>query len=382
MMTEEMDKEMIDVPVVQKGQIVSGVVSKIEDKQAIVDIGYLFEGILPMGEISNLHLELISDVLNIGDKIDLEVISINDESEQIILSKKNVDSVRAWEVLNKKFESAEIFQVKVADVVKGGLVVDLGVRAFIPASLIDKNYIEDLNDCKDKMIDVKIIEIDQEKNKVILSHKDIQLEEESKIKEELLNQLKIGEIIEGVVRRIADFGIFVNIGGVDGLVHVSELSWERVEKPEDVFKEGDKVNVKVLKIDLENQKIGLSIKETLINPWNKAIESFNIGDVYKGTVKRVTNFGAFVELSQYIEGLVHISQISNEHIINPNDVLKTGQVVDVKILDIISDTKRVSLSIREAEEYQLDELSKEFLDNKSLNVTLGDIFGDKLNNLK
>ncbi len=381
-MTEEMNKEMANISTLHKGEKVSGVVSKIEEKQALIDIGYRFDGVLPIGEVSNLHIEKISDVLNIGDKIDLEILTINEEEEQLILSKKVVDNKKSWEELTDKFNSNEVFQIIVADVVKGGLVVDLGIRAFIPASLADKHYIEDLTVYKNKTLDVKIIEMDQEKNKVILSHKDVLIEEEDKRKEELLKRIKIGDTIEGEVRRITDFGIFLDIGGVDGLVHVSELSWERVEKPADAFNEGDKVNVKVLKIDPKEQKIGLSIKETLPNPWDNAIDMFKIGNLYKGTVKRLASFGAFVELSPYIEGLVHISQISNEHVTNPSEVLKVGQEVQVKILDIKSDSKRVSLSIREAEEDQLDEISKEFLEKKGLNVTLGDVIGEKLSKLK
>lgn len=382
-MTEEMNQALTDISTLQKGSRVSGVVSKIEDKQVLIDIGYRFDGILPITEISNTHFDKISDILNKGDKVDLEVILINDDEEKLILSKKLVDAKIAWDVLKQRFETNEVFKVTVADVVKGGLVVDLGVRGFIPASLVDIHYIEDLSEYKGKSMNVKIIELDKEKNKVILSQKDVLEEAEGKRKQELLNRIKVGDIIDGEVRRITDFGLFIDVGGADGLVHVSELSWERIEKPSDNFKEGDKVKVKVLKVDSNEQKISLSIKETLPDPWEKSIRSFEVGNIYNGVVRRLTSFGAFVELSPYIEGLVHISQISNEHITKPQDVLATGQKVKVKVLEIKPESKRISLSIREAEDNeQYDEKTRELLENKGLNITLGDVLGDKLSKFK
>lgn len=382
-MTEELNQVITNITILKKGDRISGVVSKIEDKQALIDVGYRFDGVLPITEISNTHFEKISDVLNKGDKVDLEVILINEDNQQLYLSKKIVDAEKAWDVLKKRFENNEVFEVNVADVVKGGLVVDLGVRGFIPASLVDTHYIEDLSEYKGKTLRVRIIELEKEKNKVIISQKDVLEEAEEKRKQELLNKIKIGDIIEGEVRRITDFGLFIDIGGADGLVHVSELSWERIEKPSEMFKEGDKVKVKVLKIDLNEQKISLSIKETLPDPWENAIKQFEVGNIYNGIVKRLVSFGAFIELSPYIEGLVHISQISSGHITKPSDVLKTGQKVKVKVLEIKSELKRISLSIREAEENeQFDEKTRELLENKGLNVTLADVFGDKLNKFK
>ncbi|MGD9678589.1 MAG: 30S ribosomal protein S1 [Vulcanibacillus sp.] len=381
-MTEEMNQVITNVLILKKGDRVSGIVSKIEEKQALIDVGYRYDGILPVNEISNIHFDNISDVLKEGDKVDLVVLLINEDEEQLVLSKKIIETENAWELLKKRFEANEVFEVVIADVVKGGLVVDFGVRGFIPASLVGIQYIEDLSEFKGKTMKVKIIELEQEKGKVILSQRIVLEESEEQKKQELLNLIKVGDVIEGVVRRIADFGIFVDIGGTDGLVHVSELSWERVEKPADLFKEGDKIMVKVLKLDPSDNRISLSLKATLPDPWEDAIKNFEIGNYYEGTIRRLISFGAFVELSTFIEGLVHISQISGEHITNPSDVLKTGQKVKVKVLDIKPESKRISLSIREAEEDQLDEISKEFLDNKSLNVTLGDLFGDKLSKFK
>lgn len=298
------------------------------------------------------------------------------------LKEENTAGENPWEKLAALHASGESFTVTIAEVVKGGLVTDIGVRAFIPASLVDKAYVEDLSTYKDTSLEVIVTEFDQEKNKVILSHKDVQLAEENKVKQEMIKDLKVGSVIDGTVQRIAPFGLFVDIGGIDGLVHISELAWERVEKPEDLFKVGEVVKVKIIKIDDENNKISLSIRETIENPWDEEIKNFTVGNIYKGKVTRLTNFGAFIELSPTIDGLVHVSQISKEHVSNPGDVLKKGQEVTVKIIDIKPELRRIGLSIREADEDQFIELSKEFLDNKSLNQNIGDLFADQFKKLK
>lgn len=287
-----------------------------------------------------------------------------------------------WAKLAELFESGKSFPITVAEVVKGGLITDIGVRAFIPASLVDKAYVEDLSAYLDTTLEVIITELDQENNRIILSHREVQMAEERKETAKLIKKLKVGEIVEGEVQRIAAFGLFVNIGGVDGLVHISEISWERVDKPEELFKVGDTVKVKIIKVDAENNKISLSIRETLDNPWDQEIKDFKVGSIYQGKVKRLTNFGAFIELSPAIEGLVHVSQISREHVSNPADVLKNNQEVSVKIIEIKPDQKRVGLSIRDAEQEQFAAFSKEYMDNQSLNINLGDLFADKLKELK
>ncbi len=287
-----------------------------------------------------------------------------------------------WAKLAELFESGKSFPITVAEVVKGGLITDIGVRAFIPASLVDKAYVEDLSAYLDTTLEVIITELDQENNRIILSHREVQMAEERKETAKLIKKLKVGEIVEGEVQRIAAFGLFVNIGGVDGLVHISEISWERVDKPEELFKVGDTVKVKIIKVDAENNKISLSIRETLDNPWDQEIKDFKVGAIYQGKVKRLTNFGAFIELSPAIEGLVHVSQISREHVSNPADVLKNNQEVSVKIIEIKPDQKRVGLSIRDAEQEQFAAFSKEYMDNQSLNINLGDLFADKLKELK
>lgn len=382
-MAEEKNMELVEEKL-QEGSIVKGKVVKIDEKEALIDFGGKFEGILPIGEVSNLYVENINEFISLNDELDLEVLQVNEEKENIVLSKKAVESTKAWINLKEKLESNEIFDVKVVEVVKGGLVADVGVRGFIPASLVEKHFVEDFSEYKGNIFSVKVIEVDEENNKVILSRKDVLEEEEGKRKAEIINNVVEGSIIEGTVKRIAKFGVFVDIGGIDGLIHVSELSWERVDNPEDVINKGDIVKVKVLKIDPENEKISLSIKETMQDPWINAVEKYNIGSIYTGIVRRLTNFGAFIELDSTVEGLVHISHISNDHIAMPADVLKVGQEVKVKVLDIKSESKRISLSIREAtEKEELDELKGKYLDkNEGLNLTLGDLFGDKLKDIK
>lgn len=368
------------------GDIVQGKVVKIETSQAFVDVGYKWDGILPISEISSLHVDQISDVLNVGDEIECKVIRLDEEHDKLILSKKAVDAERAWKVLQQKYEANETIQATVAEIVKGGLVVDLGVRGFIPASLVERHYVEDFSDYKGKELTLKVIEIDPEKNKLILSRKAVLDEELKKKKEEVLHSLQEGQIIEGTVQRLTDFGAFVDVGGVDGLVHVSELAWHRVQHPSDVLSEGDRVKVKVLKVIPESERISLSLKEAVPGPWEEVDQHIQVGEIITGTVRRLVSFGAFVEVYPGVEGLVHISQISTRHIATPSEVLKVNQEVQVKVLDMKPEQKRISLSIREAEEDQRKEAEKvekqaEEETHSGLNVTLGEVYPE-LRNLK
>ncbi|NBI30453.1 30S ribosomal protein S1 [Chengkuizengella marina] len=387
-------EEMSDVNVIQQGDIVKGKVVKVEDNQVIIDIGYKYDGIVPVRELSSVHLENAAEAAEVDQEIECKVISINDDKEKLILSKKAIASEKAWGELQSLFESQQVFDANVADVVKGGLVVDLGVRAFVPASMVERHFVEDFSDYKGRTLRVKVKELDQENNKVILSQRDVLDEEFEAKKKEILSQLEVGQEIEGTVQRLTPFGAFIDLGGVDGLVHISELSWSHVEQPSDVVNEGDKVNVKVLKIDAEKEKISLSLKAVQPGPWESVEEKFNVGDVVKGEVKRIAQFGAFVEILPSVEGLVHISQISHKHIGTPHEVLKEGQEVEVKILEINAKEKRISLSIKETieapeETDKPDKSNKkeeknfgEYVDNKGLNLTLGERFGDKLSKLK
>ncbi len=384
-MMEETNVSLTDATTVSVGDVVKATVTKVEDKQALVDVGYKYDGLIPISELSPLHVEKVSDEVAVGDTFEVKVIKLNDEKEELVVSKKAVAMESSWSDLEQKMQAGEIIEATVKEVVKGGLVVDVGVRGFIPASMVERHFVEDFSDYKGKALTLKVVEMDKEKNKVILSHKAV-LDDEVKVKKQsILDKIQPGQVLEGTVQRMTDFGVFVDIGGVDGLVHVSELAWNRVDKPSDVVKEGDKVQVKVLKVDRENERIGLSIKETQAGPWAKVAEEFKAGSIATGTVKRLVSFGAFVEVAPGIEGLVHISQIANRRVNTPGEVLKEGQQVQVKILDVVPAEQRISLSIRAVEEdreEQAERASKreqqqfQQENNQPMGVTLGELFAD------
>lgn len=375
---EEMNNEMADFGGLEVGQTLTGKVTKIEEKHALVDVGYKNDGILPISELSSLHVEKVEDVLSVDDEITVKVTKLNDD--ELVLSKRDVDADQAWDDLEAKFNNNESFPVKIAEVVKGGLVVDLGVRGFIPASLVERHYVEDFGDYAGRELEVKIIELDREEQKVILSHRAV-LDEEAKVqKQKTLENLHAGDVVEGTVQRLTDFGVFVDVGGVDGLVHISQMAHHHVEKPEEVVSEGDKVNVKVLSVDQDNERISLSIKETQPGPWEAAREELNPGDIVKGTVKRLVSFGAFVEVLPGVEGLVHISEISNDHIGTPDEVLSEGQEIQVSVLDADFNEHRISLSMKalEARDQLSKEESREENESLSTGFSLGDMIGDDL----
>jgi small subunit ribosomal protein S1 len=379
-MSEEMKAEFVQV-----GDIVTGKVVKVEQNQALVDIGYKSEAILPISEVSSLHVEQVADELQDEQEVQVKVIRYNQEDDQFVVSKKAVDAEAAWDDLQAKFESGESIVATVADVVKGGLVVNVGVRGFIPASLVELRFVEDFSEYKDKELELKVVELDREKNKCILSRKAVLEEQANQSKEETLNNIEVGAVLDGTVQRLTDFGAFIDIGGVDGLVHVSEIAWHRVGHPSEALQVGDNVQVKVIKLDRDNERISLSIKETQEGPWQQVARKIQADDVVKGEVKRLVSFGAFVEVYPGVEGLVHISQISHRHIGTPSEVLKEGEEVQVKVLDIQPDQKRISLSIKEAVEQpapvkkETTESVKE--DTGSFGVTLGDMYPE-LRNLK
>ncbi|WP_294740962.1 30S ribosomal protein S1 [uncultured Exiguobacterium sp.] len=345
-MVEEM-KDMPDFEI-HRDQVVTGMVVKIEDKQALIDIGYKTEAILPISEVSSLHLDDIRGVLNVGDELQVKVKKITDE--EVVVSKREIDALKAWEQVEEKYKSGEIFEVVVKDIVKGGLVVDIGVRGFIPASLVERHYVEDFSDYIGRSIEVKVVELDQEKNRVILSHKAVVEGELNAKKKETLENLEVGQILEGTVQRLTDFGAFVDIGGVDGLVHISEMAHHRVERPSDIVTEGQKVEVKVLGVDRDTEKVKLSIKETQPGPWQQMEGKIEAGDIVKGRVRRLVQFGAFIELAPQVEGLLHISQIANRHIGSPSEVLEEGQEIEAKVLEVRLDEHKISLSTRVLEE--------------------------------
>ncbi|GIQ61732.1 30S ribosomal protein S1 [Paenibacillus cisolokensis] len=393
----EMSQEAMDNFVsLKKGDTVKGTVVKVEDNQVTVSLGYKYDGIVPLRELSAVHLDSAVGVVEVGQELELKVVSIDDDKERLVLSKRQIDSEKAWDKLQSLYEKGEALEVTVADVVKGGLVVDVGVRGFIPASMVERHFVEDFSDYKGRSFLVKIKEIDRENNKVILSRKEVLDEEFEANKQRIMESLEVGQEIEGTVQRLTPFGAFVDIGGIDGLVHVSEISWQHVAHPKDVVSEGQTVKVKVLKVDPAAGKISLSMKAAQPGPWETAADKFKTGDIVTGTVRRIVSFGAFVEIAPGVEGLVHISQIAHRHIATPFEVLKEGQEVTAKILDFNPSDKRVSLSIKETEEAPEQPARQEksrapkedlsnpnvSLSNQSMSFTLGEKFGDKLSKLK
>lgn len=376
-MTEEMNLEVGNG--YNEGDRVTGKVTKIEDKSVTVEIpGAPFDGVIPISELSSLHIEKAADAVDIGAELELIIMKVEDDN--FVLSKRKVDAEDAWDSLEEKFNTKATIETEVKDVVKGGLVVDLGVRGFIPASLVEDFFVESFEEYKGRMMTFKIVEMDKEKNRLILSHRAVIQEEKAAQKQGVLENLAPGQVIEGTVQRLASFGAFIDIGGVDGLVHISQLSHEHIEKVTDVLKEGEKVNVKVLSIDRDSERISLSIKETLPGPWEDIAAKAPIGSKLEGIVKRLVSYGAFVEVLPGVEGLVHISRISHSHIGTPHDVLKEGQKVDVKVLDVNADEKRLSLSIKDLIEKEDDNSNygDYVMPKEESGFSMGDVIGDQL----
>lgn len=372
---------------VSVGDVVKGEVLAVEDKQAIVGIeGAGVEGVVPVKELSTLPVEDINELVKIGDVLDLVVISTigkDKENGSYLLSKRRLDAKKVWADIEKDFEDGKILEAPVTNIVKGGLVVDVGVRGFVPASMVEDHFVDDFEEYKGKTLTLKIIEIEPSENRLILSHKAVVEAEKEDKKAELLVSIKEGDQLEGNVARLTNFGAFVDLGGIDGLVHVSEISHGHVGKPSDVLAVGDTVNVAVLSIDPTTERISLSIKDTLPGPWDNIEEKAQVGATLEGTVKRLTSFGAFVEVFPGVEGLVHISQISHKHIATPHEVLHEGDTVQVKVLEVNPTDHRIALSIKaleekpEAEKAEKPEESYE-LPEESTGFTMGDILGDAM----
>lgn len=341
---------------VKVGDVVKGEVLAIDDaRQVIVGIeGAGVEGVIPSRELTADRDANINDLVKVGDVLDLVVVSTigsDKEGGSYLLSKRRLEARRAWEEIASKHNVDDIVEAPVTQVVKGGLVVDVeGVRGFVPASMIENRFVQDLNQYKGQTIRAKIIEINAADSRLILSRRDVLNEERAAALSRVFNELAVGDVVEGKVARMTNFGAFIDLGGVDGLVHVSEISHERVSQPSDVLSVGEEVKVKVLGLDADKERISLSIKATQPGPWEAAAAEAPEEAIIEGTVKRVVDFGAFVEVFPGVEGLVHVSQISHKHVDNPSDVLKAGDKVKVKVLEVNPDKQRLSLSIKALEE--------------------------------
>ena len=364
-MSESENKDLLEalnsVKTVEVGDVVKGEILAFDDqKQVIVGIeGTGVEGVVPARELTS---GVDEGAYKVGDELDLVVISkigSDKEGGSFLLSQRRLAARKVWDDIEKKFEAGETIKAPVTQVVKGGLVVDAGVRGFIPASMVSDHFVEDLNQYKGQELELKIVELEPSENRLILSHKEIVQQEREANKKAVLDKLVVGDVVEGKVARLTNFGAFIDLGGVDGLVHVSEISFERVGKPSDVLKVGQDVKVKVLAVDPEKDRISLSIKQTLPQPWDNITEKVAEGDVLEGTVKRLTSFGAFVEVFPGVEGLVHISQISHKHIATPNEVLASGEKVKVKVLNVNAEEHRLALSIKALQEKPAAEKKQE-----------------------
>ena len=387
--TETMEEALNSVQEIHVGDIVKGEVLAIEDKQVIVAIlGTGLEGVIPAKELSTTPTDDLESLVKVGDELDLVVISRigNDkENGSYLLSKRRLDAKKLWEEIEAKYAAGEVVDATITNVVKGGLVADLGIRAFIPASMVEDHFVKDFSKYKGQTLKCKIVEIEPSENRLILSHKVVAEEEKQKQKEAVFASIHKGDQIEGIVARLTNFGAFIDLGGVDGLVHVSEISHTHVAKPSDVLKVGEKVNVLVLSVDPASNRISLSIKDTLPGPWDDIEDKAPVDSVLTGTVKRLTSFGAFVELFPGVEGLVHISQIAHKHIATPHEVLKEGEEVKVKVLEVSPENQRIALSIKaleekpepKVEEVVAEEESYE-LPEESTGFTMGDILGEAL----
>jgi len=363
---ESMSDVLKDVVDVNPGDLLQGEVLTIDnDKNVVVGLGGGQEGIIPIRELSTERVEDPSEAVEIGDTIEVVVLRDVEDKEQggFILSKKRVDQRKVWDELQEKYDNDEILEATVSRVVKGGVTVDLGVRGFVPASQLDAQFVSDLSQFEGNSYEFKIIEIDPKDRQLILSRKVLLKDKEEKERQEALESLEENTIVKGTVVRLTNFGAFVNLGGIDGLVHISEIAHEHIDHPGDRVSKGDEVDVKVLSVDQDRERVSLSIKETLPGPWENVEEEFPAGSVVTGTVKRITDFGAFVELKPGVEGLIHISELAHKHVETPHEVVVAEEEVEVKVLDVDSDRQRVSLSIKALEDEPKDQENKQ-QDNK------------------
>jgi small subunit ribosomal protein S1 len=332
-----------------EGDVVTGHVVRIDNDEVLVDIGYKSEGVIPSSELSIRKSVDPSDEVQLGEEVDALVLTKEDQDGRLILSKKRARFEKAWRRIEAAAESGEPVEGAVIEVVKGGLIIDLGVRGFLPASLVDIRRVPNLDEYMSQTIECKVIELNRSRNNVVLSRRAVLEEQRKEDRERILDRLQPGQVVEGTISNIVDFGAFVDLDGIDGLIHISELSWSHVNHPSEILSIGDTVSVKVLDIDRQRQRISLGLKQTQEDPWQRVVDTYNIGDELEGTVTKVVTFGAFVEILDGVEGLVHISELAQHHVENPREIIQPGDPVKVKILEIDSERRRLSLSIKRVE---------------------------------
>ncbi len=332
-----------------EGDVVTGKVVRIDKDEVLVDIGYKSEGVIPSNELSIRKSVDPSDEVELGEEVDALVLTKEDQEGRLILSKKRARFEKAWRRIEAAAESGEPVEGTVIEVVKGGLILDLGVRGFLPASLVDIRRVHNLDEFMSEKLECKVIELNRSRNNVVLSRRAVLEEERKEVREQILGRLQPGQVVEGKISNIVDFGAFVDLDGIDGLIHISELSWSHVNHPSEVVAIGDTVRIKVLDIDRDRQRISLGLKQTQEDPWQRVVSTHRPGDVLEGKVTKVVAFGAFVEILPGVEGLVHISELADHHVENPSEVVESGAVLNVKILEIDEERRRLSLSIKRVE---------------------------------
>jgi small subunit ribosomal protein S1 len=336
-------------PIINEGEVVRGTVVRVDKDEVLVDIGYKSEGVIPVSELSIRRSVNPADEVRLGDEIDALVMTKEDAEGRLILSKKRARFEMAWKRIEGAAESGEPVEGTVIEVVKGGLILDLGVRGFLPASLVDIRRVQDLDEFLHKQLRCKVIELNRSRNNVVLSRRAVLEEERKEMRQAILDRLSPGDVVTGTISNIVDFGAFVDLEGIDGLIHISELSWSHVNHPSELLEIGQEVSVKVLDIDRDRQRISLGLKQTQTDPWQQVVDTYDQGDVVEGRVTKVVTFGAFVEILPGVEGLVHISELAQHHVENPREVVQQGEAVRVKIIEMDADRRRLSLSLKRVE---------------------------------
>jgi len=382
---ENYDKTVISL---RPGMVVQGTIIAITDEEVIINVGYKSDGILPIDELTLIDPDTGETLWHEGDSIDVEIVKVNDGEGNVLLSRRAIEERRRWKMIEDGFKNKKEFKGVCAEVVKGGVIARIGdIRAFVPASHLSTRYIEDLTTLIGTPLRLRIIELERRRNRVIASQRVILEEEEEARRNALWDSIEEGQIITGTVKRLTDFGVFVDIGGVDGLIHISDLSWGHVQHPSEVVQQEQSIAVKVLAVDRERGRISLGYKQTIPHPWDNVEEKYTVGDTVSGKVVRITTFGAFVQLEPGVDGLVHISQISDKHVDKVEDVLKVDEEVQVRILDVDSEKRRISLSIREALPDRQEKTEPDFPEEivqeeqEEMTVNLGEFFPDELKNI-
>lgn len=351
---EDVDQEemnsLIDstISMFDDGDLVTGTVVQIEHDEVLVDIGFKSEGVIPLKELSIRKDASPEDVVTVGETIECLVLQKEDKDGRLVLSKKRAEYEHAWKRVEDLFNNGEVVEGEVIEVVKGGLILDIGLRGFLPASLVDLRRVHDLNSFLGTKVEARIIEMDRNRNNVVLSRRAILEEARRAERGEILSKLQSGMRLKGTISSIVDFGAFVDLGGLDGLIHISELSWNHINHPSEVVKVGDEVEVEVIEVDLNRERISLGLKQTQEDPWVALAEKYPVGNIVDGTITKIVPFGAFVDLSDGVEGLVHISEMSATRLDSPSQVTKVGETVKVKVMDVDLERRRISLSMKEA----------------------------------